>query len=83
MKKIAFLLIICLSKYKVIDAPNCDQGEQNTNGGNHNPIIYPNPYGGDSIDVTQPVDPNEIIGPISFMSFTSISDTVLWVSAEQ
>ncbi len=35
------------------------------------------------IDVVTSCDPNEIVGPTAFMSFTSIGDTVRWISAEQ
>ena len=62
--------------------PNCGQGDQNTNGGNHNPTTDPNPHGGGEIEVTRPVDPNEIIGPTGY-DLAGTIDLMRWVSATQ
>ncbi len=84
MKKLSFLLIILTNLIlgNVLYAQNCGQGDQNTNGGNHNPTTDPNPHGGGDIDVTQPVDPNEIIGPTGY-DLAGTIDLRRWVSATQ
>lgn len=63
-------------------AQNCPSGDQEGPTGGATPITDPNPHGGGEIDVTQPVDPNEIIGPTGYDMAGTI-DLMRWVSATQ
>ena len=63
-------------------AQNCPSGDQEGPTGGAAPITDPNPHGGGEIDVTQPVDPNEIIGPTGY-DIAGTIDLMRWVSATQ
>ena len=80
--KVFFLLIVAFifspSVLAQCPDPGGDDGSSGGSGG-----ITPHPGPGTKIPIEASRDPNEIIGPTAFMSFTSIGDTVRWISAEQ
>lgn len=91
--RIFTIIIVCMIIPSVVWSSNtgdngkgkkvgCNQGKQDPQKPGHDP--RPDHYPADSshTPVTQPVDPNEIIGPDGWMTIAE-GDTVRWVSAMQ
>ena len=84
MKKLViFIVLFCGLNASIFAQCPIDGGDEGGGPtGGAAPIPDPNPHGGGEIDVTQPVDPNEIIGPTGYDVAGTI-DLMRWLSATQ